>query len=59
MCKQNNPLIPRSDKHQISPYNISTPEANKVMRIETIINSLICQGTVILTYAKELFYSWE
>ena len=39
MCTANNTLIPESDKHLISPFNI-TPESHiKVMRIkEMIIN---------------------
>ena len=39
MCTVNNTLIPESDKHLISPFNI-TPESHiKVMRIkEMIIN---------------------
>ena len=38
-CNSLNPLIPESDQHLISPYNI-TPESNiKVMRIKEMITN--------------------
>ena len=32
-----NPLSPKSDQHQISPYDISTQSGEKVMRIIKMI----------------------
>ena len=34
-----NPLIPKSDKHLISPYNITTESNFKVMRIKEMITN--------------------
>ena len=33
-----NPLSPKSDKHQFSPYSIYTQSREKVVRIYEIIN---------------------
>ena len=34
-----NPLSPKSDQHEISPYNIHTSENRVVMRIEYMIRA--------------------
>ena len=35
---QFNPLTPKSDKHPISPYNITTKSCSKVVRIKEMIS---------------------